>query len=286
MPDFVDRFFLTISLAEFQYFLPVVLMAVLLWCFGTKPADLLMFNFGFSNLVGYVTKNIVQQPRPWKLDPTIHPSHEAIKGAPGYSLPSGHTTSALSSYGTMAWLCRGNILCVVFIALCILIPLARMYLEVHTPLDITVATIITIIVCLVNYRILNWSYENDRNRMYVLIGYTVTTVILSIICDIFAGKPFSNKMCGFCTVMPICVLIKERYIAYEVPDVPIKERILPAIPGIIVSIVIMESIYRLVPSYGVTIGLTVAIVFIILLYPMILKKWLGKTASETVAEPQ
>ena len=286
VPDLVNQFFLVISKPEFQYFLPIVLMAILLWCFGSRQADLLMFNFGFSNIVGYLVKNIVQQPRPWILDPTLDPSPEAKKGAPGYSLPSGHTTSALSSYGTIAWLCRRNVLSIVFIALCILIPFARMYLLVHTPLDIIVAAVITLVVCLVNYRILSWSYENDRNRTYVLIGYAVTAAILSIVCDIFAGKPFSNKMCGFCTVMPICVLLKERYIAYDVPMIPISDRILPATPGLIAVILILEFSYRLIPTYGSTIGMTIAIAFIILLYPIVLKRWLKGKESNNVAECQ
>jgi membrane-associated phospholipid phosphatase len=286
IPDFVDQFFLTISAVEFQYYLPVVLMAILLWCFGRKQADLLMFNFGFSNLVGYFIKYIVQQPRPWQLDPTIEPTPDAKKGASGFSLPSGHTTSALSSYGTMAWFCRDNALSIVFIALCILIPFARMYLEVHTPLDIIVAAIVTVAVCLVNCKILKWSYENDRNRVYALIGYAVIALLISIACDIISGKPFCNKMCGFCIAMPICILIKERYIGYEVPETSLKDRVLPAIPGIIAVVVILEGVPYLIPNYGSTAGITVAIIFITLLYTFILKRWLGRNESCSVAESQ
>ena len=56
-----------------------------------------------------------------------------------------------------------------------------------------------------------------------------------MICDVIAGKPFSNEMCGFCTVMPICILIKETYIGYDAPEVPVKGRILPAIQGLILE---------------------------------------------------
>ena len=284
MPDIIDQFFVIIAKAEFQYFLPVILMAVLLWCFGRKQADLLMFNFGFSNIVGYVAKHIIQQPRPWKLDPAITPSQEAIKGAPGYSLPSGHTTSALSSFGTMAWFCRGNILCALFIALCVIIPFSRMYLGVHTPLDIIAAAAVTVAVCLVNYRILNMSYRSDRDRMYVLIGYAAVAIVLSIVSDVIAGKPLSNKMSGFCTLMPICILIKERYIGYDVPDVPLKERILPAIPGLIAVVLILEPIYRLSPVHPANIAMTTAIVFIILVYPMLLKRWQNGSVTGAVAD--
>ena len=273
MPDIVTKFNLWISAPEVQYFIPVLLMALLLWCFGKKEAELVMFNFGFSNIIGYLIKNIVKQPRPWDLDPGIQPDAESKKGAPGYSLPSGHTTSAVSAFGTMSWLCRNNVFSVLFIALCILIPFARMYLSVHTPLDITVGIVVVFAVCYVNYKVLNWSYQNDRNRTIVLLGYFALGLIISLACDYFAGKFMSNKMSGFCTVMPLCLLIKDRYLDYEIPSIPLKDRIIRAIPGLIISMVIMEAVYRLYTSHGAILGLSVAMVFIILVYPLILKKW-------------
>ena len=271
LPDLVSDFFKFISLSEFQYFIPVLLMAVLFWCFRKKDGELLMFNFGFSNIVGYVVKNIVKQPRPWIIDPALDPDQAAREGAPGYSLPSGHTTSAVSSYGTMARLCRNPALKVTFLSLVVLIPFARMYLSVHTPLDIIVAIVIVIVVCYINHRALEWSYKDDRNRLYVLLGYFLVGLILSIVCDIFAGKVLSNKMCGFCTFLPICLLIEERYVRYEVPSTSLKDRLLSAVPGLVIAMVIMEAATRLIPTYGVTIGLTGAIVFIILIYPMAIR---------------
>jgi hypothetical protein len=85
--------------------------------------------------------------------------------------------------------------------------------------------------------------------------------------------------------MPICIFIKERYIGFEVPDVPIKDRILPAIPGIIVVVLILEALYHLHLSHGITLGMTVAIIFVILVYPMILKRWQKRTEQGTAAEP-
>ncbi len=274
MPDLVSQFFLLISNWEFQYFIPVLLMAFLFWCIGEKEGELLMFNFGFSNIIGYVMKNIVKQPRPWILDSDLHPSAEAKKGAPGYSLPSGHTTSAVSAYGTMAWMCRRRTIpAVVFLSLVILIPFARLYLTVHTPLDIIVGAVIAITVCYANCRILKWSYTSDKNRMLVLIGYLIVGLTLSVICDVSAGKVLSNKMCGFCIALPLCLLMKERFPDYCTCS-SFKERVKAAVPGLCILMVIMESVSRLMPAYGIITGLTIAIVFVILVYPMMMKKLL------------
>ncbi|MBE6524600.1 MAG: phosphatase PAP2 family protein [Thermoplasmata archaeon] len=281
MPDFISQIYLWISSVELQYFIPVLIMAFLLWCYGHKEAELVMLNFGFSNMVGYLTKYIVQQPRPWVLDPTLDPDPAAKSEAHGYSLPSGHTTSAVSTFGTLAWIFRHHFISVIGITICILVPFSRMFFGVHTPLDIIVAIIVVLVVSFVNFKILEISYQSPRNRVYVLVGYAVTALIMSLVCDYFAGKMFSNKMCGFCIAVPICILVKERYLNYEMPAIPLKEHFKRALPGLIISFAIMEMIYRMMTSNGSTIGLTVVIVFIILVYPFILKKWDERNAAKT-----
>ncbi len=284
MPDALNQFFITISATEMQYFIPVLLMALLLWFVGTWEAELVMFNFGFSNLVGYLTKNIVQQPRPWNLDPGLQPDSESRRGAPGYSLPSGHTTSSVSTFGTLAWLYRDDSpLLVLFVSLGVLIPFSRMYLTVHTPIDIIVAIVITVVVCIVNYKILKWSHESDRNRTCALLGYFAAAVILSLVCDAFAGKMLSNKMTGLCIAMPVCLLVKERFISYEVPTIPIRDIIIRALPGMIACIVIMEVPYRLFGSIGTIFGLAAAMAFITLVYPLVLNRWNGSGRTEVAA---
>ncbi len=281
LPDFFTQFYLWISSVELQYFIPVLIMAFLLWCYGQKESEMVMLNFGFSNMVGYITKYIVQQPRPWLLDPTLEPDPAAKSEAHGYSLPSGHTTSTVSTFGTLAWIFRHHYLSVFCLAICALVPFSRMFFGVHTPLDIIVAVVIVIVVSYVNFRILEFSYKSPRNRVYVLIGYSVAALILSFVCDYVAGKTLSNKMTGFCIAMPLCLLIKERYLKYEIPTLTIKEHFMRALPGLIISFVIMEAVYRLMTSYGAITSLTAAIVFVILVYPFILKKWDERKTAKT-----
>lgn len=225
---------------DVQYFIPVLLMAILYWCVGEKEGELLMFNFGFSNLVGYVVKNIAKVPRPWVLDPDLHPTPEAKAGAPGYSLPSGHTVSAVSAFGTMAWICRRKtVLAVFFLSLTVILPFGRMFLTVHTPLDIITAVIVVIAVSYVNYRVLEWSHESERNRTYALMGYLITGLALSVACDILAGKVLSNKMCGFCVALPLCLLIRERFMDCDMPRMTPRDRVIAAVPGILTSALMM-----------------------------------------------
>ena len=277
LPDFVTDFFNILARQEFQYFIPILLGAVFLWCFGKREGEFLLFNFTFSNLVGYLAKNIAKVPRPWDIDPDIQPTAESKKGAPGYSLPSGHTTSSVSGYGTAAYLSKNTILRILFIVMAVLIPFSRMYLGVHTPMDLIVAIIIVAAVCFVNYKILAWSHESVRNRMYVLVGYLIVAIALSVACDLTAGKFLSNKMAGLSVAIPLCLLIEERFVGYEVPSASLKDRLTIAIPGLIVAFVLMEILVR-IHTYGVIASTSAAAVFIILVYPYLLKRYSGRSA--------
>ena len=64
LPHAVTGFFDFLAIAEFQYFIPILLGAFFLWAIGKKEGELLLFNFSFSNLAGYLTKYAVNQPRP------------------------------------------------------------------------------------------------------------------------------------------------------------------------------------------------------------------------------
>ena len=272
LPYFITEAFNFLARHEFQYFIPILLGAFFLWCLGKKEGELLLLSFSFSNLVGYLTKNIVKQPRPWILDPEIQPDAASKRTAPGYSLPSGHTTSAVAGFGIAAWVCTNKALVVLFLFLAVILPFSRMFLGVHTPIDIIVAIIIVIAVCFVNYRVLEWSHESDRNRLYALIGYLVAAIAISIACDLFAGKILSNKMTGMSMAIPICLLIEERFIRYEVPSISMKDRSILSIPGLVIAFVLMEALYMLVPSFGATLSTTFATAFVIIVYPYILKK--------------
>ncbi len=273
LPDIITQFFVFVAGHDFQYFIPVLLMAVLYWCIGEREGELLMFNFGFSNLVGYLVKNIVKIPRPWVLDPDLHPTPEAKAGAPGYSMPSGHTVSAVSAFGTLAWLSRRRkVFAAFFLSLTVLFPFGRMFLTVHTPLDIITAVVIVIVVSCVNFKVLEWSYESERNRMYVLTGYLMGGIGFSVACDIIAGKMLSNKMCGFCIALPLCLMIKERFFDNSMLKISLTERVVSILPGLAACALMMMAVYFLLPSHRVTVTLTAAIVFVVLVYPPVMRR--------------
>ncbi len=100
------------------------------------------FALGASSMTGVAFCNILKVifriPRPWvKYPDELVPLR--VSTATGYSFPSGHSTNAGSVYYSLYSLYRKNrAVKTVSIVLMILIPLSRIYLGCHWPLDVVV----------------------------------------------------------------------------------------------------------------------------------------------------
>ena len=79
-------------------------------------------------------------PRPWIQDPEFSILEQAREAATGYSFPSGHSQSAVGTFGAIAASTGNRTLKRLCIAVCILVPVSRMYIGVHTPLDVLVGS--------------------------------------------------------------------------------------------------------------------------------------------------
>lgn len=112
---------------------------VILWCFSKKWG----FRFLMIGLAGTALNQLLKAifliPRPWVLDPSFTIVEAARKGASGYSFPSGHTQSAATVFGVLAVWAKRRWATALCVAMVLLVGLSRMYLGVHTPLDVGVS---------------------------------------------------------------------------------------------------------------------------------------------------
>ena len=146
----LDTFFSLITyFGEETLFLVVGL--ILFWCVNKYLGRYLIAVGLGGTVLNQWLKIVCRIPRPWVLDESFTIVESARAGATGYSFPSGHTQIAVGVYGGIARWTKKTWLRVLGIVLAVVVPFSRMYLGVHTPLDVGVAAATSIILLLILY---------------------------------------------------------------------------------------------------------------------------------------
>lgn len=140
---FLDAFFSVITrFGEEMIF--IVIGILIFWCVNKKEGYYLLCVGFMGTVLNQFLKLWFRIPRPWVRDPDFTIVQSAKGGATGYSFPSGHTQSSVGLYGGIARFNRQKWLRIICISLCVLVPFSRLYLGVHTPLDVGVSLIIAL----------------------------------------------------------------------------------------------------------------------------------------------
>ncbi len=150
----------------------VVFMAVamvLFWCIDKYQGYYLLFVGFFGSVLNQFLKIVFRIPRPWVLDENFSIVEAARERAGGYSFPSGHTQSAVGTFGCLARWNRNRIFRAVCIAICLIVPFSRMYLGVHTPLDTGVSLIIGTVLVFACYPIVKKAQGNPK-VLWIFMG--------------------------------------------------------------------------------------------------------------------
>ena len=147
----------------------MVVGLIFFWCFDKKRGYFLLFAGFAGTVIIQILKMIFRIPRPWVLDPKFTIVESAREAATGYSFPSGHTQCAADLYGGIARSSKKQWIRVVGIAMCLLVALSRMYLGVHTPLDVGVSLLVAAAIIFILYPIVYRLYDQPK-KMYVFIG--------------------------------------------------------------------------------------------------------------------
>ena len=150
----------------------MVIAVTVFWCVSKRMGYYLMTVGFFGTILNQFLKILCCVPRPWVKDPDFTIVESARAEATGYSFPSGHTQNAVATYGGIARYTRRRWLRGVCIALTLVICVSRMYLGVHTPLDVGVSFVIAAALVLLVYPLME---EADRRPrvLTAMIGVMV-----------------------------------------------------------------------------------------------------------------
>jgi membrane-associated phospholipid phosphatase len=117
-------------LGEIDFFL--IFLPLLYWCLNRRLGARMSILIPFSGYVVSMVKVMLDQPRPFELDPRVRP----LVTQTDRGFPSAHTQTTVVTWGYLGATLRRTWLWVVAGLLMILVPLSRLYLGVHFPTDL------------------------------------------------------------------------------------------------------------------------------------------------------
>ena len=143
---------------------------VILWCVNKRWGFRFLLTGLTGSVINQLLKGIFLIPRPWVLDPSFTIVESARAGATGYSFPSGHTQSAATMFGTLAMWSRRRWSTLLCVAMVLLVGFSRMYLGVHTPLDVGVSLLTGVVTVVLLCRLCDWAEPSSRRLGWLLAG--------------------------------------------------------------------------------------------------------------------
>lgn len=199
---------------------------IIFWCISKKCGYYLM-TVGFAGtIINQFLKLWFRIPRPWVKDPNFTIVESARAEATGYSFPSGHTQNAFATLGAPARFYKNTALRVVLIFLIALTAFSRMYVGVHTPLDVGVSLIIGTILVFVIYPFFRDMDENPK-KVYIIFSVFIALAAAFVLfvelydfpADIDQGNYASGLknayMILFCSVgLLLTFVIDSKYIHF------------------------------------------------------------------------
>ena len=216
----LDAFFSTVThLGEETLFILAGL--IFFWCVN-KHKGYYILSVGFAGTVlNQFMKLLFRIPRPWVQDESFTIVESARAEATGYSFPSGHTQTAVGVFGAIARFTKSLAARIVCIVICVLVPLSRMYLGVHTPLDVGVGALMALVLVFGLYPLINKAVQSRRGMRIFLGAMTALGVAFLLFVHLFpfpAAIDAENYAHGVENAYKILGCVLGLFLAYEIDE--------------------------------------------------------------------
>lgn len=249
---FLDSVFSVIThLGEETFF--ILFGLIFFWCVNKKEGYYLL-SIGFlGTIINQFLKLFFRIPRPWVKDNDFTIVESARAEAKGYSFPSGHTQSSVGVFGAIARWNKNTIIRIITIALCVLVPFSRLYLGVHTPLDVGVSIAIALVLIFGLYPLIRKQFENKKLMRVILatmfllsVGYLAFTLLYKFPSDVdmenlTSGTKNAYKMVGCTLGILIAFEIDDRFIRFDT-SAALPAQIIKFVVGLIPLLAIKEGL--------------------------------------------
>ena len=285
----LDVFFSFITMFGEETFF-IVIGLVFYWCISKKQGYYLLSVGLIGTILNQFLKLLFRIPRPWVQDPNFTIVEAAREQATGYSFPSGHTQTSVGIFGGIAVWNKNKIIRVISVALCILVPFSRLYLGVHTPLDVGVSTVLALIFIFVLYPLIKRA-KNLLKTMRIVFalmtlfaaGFLIWVNLYKFpanvdISNLTHGTETAYKMLGVILGLWLSFELDQKYLNFETKAVwwvPILKLIGGLIPIIVVKSLLKAPLIALIGNEFIAGGVRYFLIAVVagVLWPMTFKFW-------------
>ena len=187
-----DFFFATVThIGEETIFLAIAILFY--WCISKRQGYYILFTGIVGTVLNQWLKIICRIPRPWIIDSNFHPVGDAVKEATGYSFPSGHTQNVAGTFGCIGRYNKQKWLKITCLVIILLVAFSRMYLGVHTPLDVTVSLGVAALLVFALHFVFRTEESTDKYMPWVVILSFVLSVGFVIYVSLLKENSFATE---------------------------------------------------------------------------------------------
>ncbi len=211
----LDAFFSVITHGGEEILFMVVAMTVM-WCVDKYQGYYILVTGLLGTQINQLLKVTFRIDRPWVKDPQFTIVESARAEATGYSFPSGHTQCAVGTYGALARANKHRWLRVICVVLCVLVPLSRLYLGVHTPLDVGVSIGIALLLVCGLYPLMMWLKTKKHGFRVFIAALLALSLAQAIYMSVTLGGAAEEELQnGLKTAYKMLGSIAGFWVAYE-----------------------------------------------------------------------
>lgn len=207
----------------------LVTALIVFWCVDKKKGYYILSVGFIGTIANQFMKLWFRIPRPWVIDENFTILEQAREAAAGYSFPSGHTQSAVGTFGSIAYTTKNKAIRIAAILIAVLVPFSRMYIGVHTPLDVGVAAAMALVLIFVLQPVV---IGHDGKYFPALLGI-MTVLAVAFLCfvevypfpadvdarNLESGLKNAYTMMGCLVGLLIVYIVDEKWLHFQVKAV-------------------------------------------------------------------
>ena len=269
----------------------MIVICAVYWCISKRAAYSIGIAFFFSGLTVQGMKICFRIERPWIKDPTLTPVPSAIENATGYSFPSGHTQSAASFFGSLGAMLKKKPIKITCFAIIILVAFSRLYLGVHTLIDVVASILISLLLVLLTARFFSNNTSNKKRDLIlalIMVGYTIAVIVIALLLY-SSGKIEQGyvsdcmKAAGAGVGFAIGMFVERVYIDFSTQAKSVLMQAVKLLLGLAGILVIKEGLKLIIGTSLIadTIRYFLMPIWLAIGYPLIIKRYLALVPCNT-----